>query len=68
MDRVERALHQSLRPMPVLTIFKACTTYTELVVVFLAVLELLKIGRCRTLSEGDEGNAVALRYVPKNSA
>lgn len=68
MDRVERVLHESLRPVPVLTIFKACTTYTELVVVFLAVLELLRIGRCRTLSEGDEGNAVALRYVPRNSA
>lgn len=68
MDRVERVLHESLRPVSVLTIFKACTTYTELVVVFLAVLELLRIGRCRTLSEGDEGNAVALRYVPRNSA
>ena len=63
MQRVESALHQALRPVPVRQIFQSCRTRTELVVVFLAVLELLKIGRCCTLSEGEDGNHDILRYI-----
>ena len=36
----------------------------ELVVTFLAVLELLKIGQCATVAEGEDGNTIALRYTP----
>ena len=68
MQRVEYALHQALRPVPVRQIFQSCRTRTELVVVFLAVLELLKIGRCCTLSEGEDGNAASLRYIPHGTS
>lgn len=68
MRRVEMILQQTSRPVPVWHIFRICRTRTELVVVFLSVLELLKLGRCRTLSDGEEGNAVALRYVPGGNA
>ncbi|HAM04272.1 MAG TPA: chromosome segregation protein ScpA, partial [Megasphaera sp.] len=68
MQRVEYVLHQALRPVPVRRIFQSCRTRTELIVVFLAVLELLKIGRCCTLSEGEDGNAASLRYIPHGAS
>lgn len=44
--------------------FQACRSRVELVVTFLAVLELLKVGQCVTVAEGKDGNTIALRYTP----
>ncbi len=68
MQRVTYVLRQSVRPLAVRTVFCRCRSKVELVVMFLAVLELLKLGQCQTVSEGEDGNAVALRYIPTNCA
>lgn len=64
MDRIIYRLRQSPRATAVVDIFRPCRSRVELVVTFLAVLELLKCGQCHTISEGEEGNTVALRYTP----
>ena len=63
MQRVVYQLRQAARPASVLTVFRRCRSKVELVVTFLAVLELIKLGTCHTVSEGEDGNAVALRYA-----
>ena len=50
--------------MTVEGLFRTCRSRVELVVTFLAVLELLKVGQCATVAEGEDGNTVALRYTP----
>ena len=64
MRRVVYALRQSPYPTPVAAVFRQCRSKIELVVTFLAVLELIKLGQCLTVAEEEDGNAVALRYVP----
>ncbi|MCH4166267.1 MAG: segregation/condensation protein A [Megasphaera sp.] len=68
MQRVTYILRRSQRPTAVLDVFRSCRSKVELVVTFLAVLELLKLGRCHTVSEGEDGNTVALRYMYKGNA
>lgn len=63
MERVTQLLRQTVRAVPVYTVFSACQSKVELVVTFLAVLELLKIGQCHTVADGEDGNAIALRYT-----
>lgn len=63
MRRVVYGLRRSPRPTAVLALFRRCRSGTELVVTFLAVLELIRMGRCHTVAEGEEGNAVALQYI-----
>jgi segregation and condensation protein A len=63
MQRVVYQLRQTARPASVLAVFRRCRSKVELVVTFLAVLELIKLGTCYTVSEGEDGNAVALRYA-----
>lgn len=63
MNKVVTILRQSAKPVAVLDVFRTCQTKVELVVTFLAVLELLKRGRCSTVSDGEEGNTIALRIV-----
>lgn len=63
MQRVVYQLRQSRRPSSVAGIFRQCRSKVELVVTFLAVLELIRLGSCHTVSEGEDGNAVALRYT-----
>ncbi|WP_288945056.1 ScpA family protein [Megasphaera stantonii] len=63
MQRVVYQLRQTARPASVLAVFRRCRSKVELVVTFLAVLELIKLGTCHTVSEGEDGNAVALRYA-----
>lgn len=65
MQRVAYTLRQSPWPTAVLDVFRPCRSKVELVVTFLAVLELLKLGRCHTVSDGEDGNTVALRYISK---
>lgn len=64
MRRVTYALRRSQGTMAVDAIFRTCRSRVELVVTFLAVLELLKIGQCATVAEGEDGNTIALRYTP----
>lgn len=64
MQRVAYRLRQTAGPTAVDTVFRACRSKIELVVTFLAVLEMLKLGQCHTVAEGEDGNAVALRYTP----
>lgn len=64
MQRVAYLLRQSPGATAVADVFRTCRSKVELVVTFLAVLEMLKMGRCHTLSDGEDGNAVALRYTP----
>ena len=64
MQRVAYMLRQTAGTTAVETIFRACRFKMELVVTFLAVLEMLKLGQCHTVAEGEDGNAVALRYTP----
>lgn len=68
MQRVTYILRSSRRPTAVLEVFRSCCSKVELVVTFLAVLELLKLGRCHTISDGEDGNTVALRYMYKGNA
>lgn len=63
MERVTYRLQSHVGATPVVDIFRLCRSKVELVVTFLAVLELLKRGQCQTLAEGEDGNAVALRYI-----
>ncbi len=63
MDTVLDFLRQSAKPRTVMAVFTRCRTRLELVVTFLAVLELLRTGRCRTLADGEEGNTLALQYI-----
>ena len=64
MRRVTYALRRAQGTMAVDAIFRTCRSRVELVVTFLAVLELLKIGQCATVAEGEDGNTIALRYTP----
>ena len=64
MQRVTYILRQRTGAVAVDTVFRACRSKIELVVTFLAVLEMLKLGQCHTVAEGEDGNAVALRYTP----
>lgn len=64
MQRVVYILRQTTKPTAVDMVFRACRSKMELVVTFLAVLEMLKLGQCHTVAEGEDGNAVALRYTP----
>lgn len=65
MRRVTYALRRAKGMMTAAAIFQACRSRVELVVTFLAVLELLKVGQCMTVAEGKDGNTIALRYTPK---
>ena len=65
MRRVTYALRRAKGTMTAAAIFQACRSRVELVVTFLAVLELLKVGQCMTVAEGKDGNTIALRYTPK---
>lgn len=65
MRRVTYALRRAKGTMTAAAIFQACRSRVELVVTFLAVLELLKVGQCATVAEGKDGNTIALRYTPK---
>ena len=65
MRRVTYALRRAKGTMTAAAIFQACRSRVELVVTFLAVLELLKVGQCVTVAEGKDGNTIALRYTPK---
>lgn len=63
MRRVAYALRRAPRGvLHVTAVFQQCRSRVELVVTFLAVLELLRVGRCATVAEGEDGNTVALRY------
>lgn len=64
MERVHYILRQSPKPTKVAALFRPCRSKVELVVMFLAVLELLKLGQCQTVAEGEDGNAIALRDNP----
>ena len=64
MRRVTYALRRAQGTMAVDAIFRTCRSRVELVVTFLAVLELLKVGQCATVAEGEDGNTIALRYTP----
>ena len=64
MRRVTYALRRAQGTMAVDAIFRTCRSRVELVVTFLAVLELLKVGQCATVAEGEDGNTIALRYMP----
>ncbi len=68
MRRVVYTLRRSPYPMAVVAVFRQCRSGAELVITFLAVLELIKTGQCRTVAEGEDGNAVALRYVSERNA
>lgn len=68
MRRVLYTLRRSRTPVHVDTVFQACRSRLELVVTFLAMLELLKQGRCETALEGEDGNTLALRYKPGSRA
>lgn len=68
MQRVVYLLRQTKCPVPVQHVFSRSRSKIELVVTFLAVLELLKLGQCRTVAEGNDGNAVALQYTPSRYA
>ena len=63
MNRVVDYLQEVGGPAAVTAVFSRCESRLELVITFLAVLELLKTGRCRTVSAGEEGNALALQYI-----
>lgn len=63
MNRVVDYLQEVGDPAAVTAVFSRCESRLELVITFLAVLELLKTGRCRTVSAGEEGNALALQYI-----
>ena len=63
MDHVENLLRRAQRPLAVAELFRTCRSKVELVVTFMAVLELLKRGRCGTVSDGEEGNTIALRFI-----
>ena len=63
MNRVVDYLQEVGGPAAVTAVFSWCESRLELVITFLAVLELLKTGRCRTVSAGEEGNALALQYI-----
>ena len=62
-EAVTNLLRKAREPQTVVAVFRRCRTRLELVMTFLAVLELLKVGRCRTVSDGEEGNTLALQYV-----
>lgn len=64
MRRVLYSLRRSRGALYVAAVFRACRSRVELVVTFLAVLELLKQGRCETALAGEDGNTLALRYKP----
>ena len=64
MRRVTYALRRAKGTMTAAALFQACRSRVELVVTFLAVLELLKVGQCVTVAEGKDGNTIALRYTP----
>jgi segregation and condensation protein A len=68
MQRVAVFLRQAGGAVAVLDVFRPCRTKVELVVTFLAVLELLKQGQCSTVSAGEDGNTIALRFIPKREA
>lgn len=61
MQQIERLIKQSRRPIPVRQVFLSCRNRSELVVVFLAILELLKIGHYHMVTEGEDEDAVALQ-------
>lgn len=67
MERVTYVLRRSPQATPVEAVFRSCRSKLELVVTFLAVLELLKLGQCQTVADGEDGNAIALRYKPKTT-
>ena len=62
MRRIIGYLRDIGGPVTVLSVFRLCRSKVELIVVFLAVLELLKCGQCRTVCVGKDGNTVALQY------
>lgn len=64
MRRVTYALRRAQGTMTAEAIFQTCRSRVELIVTFLAVLELLKVGQCATVAEGKDGNTIALRYTP----
>lgn len=68
MERVTYRLKSHVGATAVVDIFRLCRSKMELVVTFLAVLELLKLGQCQTLADGEDGNAVALRYIEPQGA
>ena len=63
IEAVTNLLRKAREPQTAVAVFRHCRTRLELVMTFLAVLELLKAGRCRTVSDGEEGNTLALQYV-----
>lgn len=65
MSRVASILRHAQGAVEVLSVFQTCHSRVELVVTFLAVLELLKCGQCCTISEGEDGNTIALRFISK---
>ncbi|ERT58144.1 MULTISPECIES: segregation and condensation protein A [Megasphaera] len=62
MERVKELLARQRKPVTLSDIFRSCRTKLELIITFLAVLELVKMGQCRTISDGDDGHALALQY------
>ena len=62
--RIQKEMRRNQGTMTVEGLFRTCRSRVELVVTFLAVLELLKVGQCATVAEGEDGNTVALRYTP----
>jgi len=67
MSRVASILRYASGAVEVLSVFQTCHSRVELVVTFLAVLELLKCGQCCTISEGEDGNTIALRFISKRN-
>lgn len=61
MARLDALLRSHSGPVAVLTVFRQCRSRTELVITFVAILELLKQGQCRTVSDGEDGNTIAIR-------
>jgi segregation and condensation protein A len=61
MDTIYAYVKNQGHTIAVAAVFERCRSRGELIVTFMAVLELLKLGRLGTVSDGEDGNAIALR-------
>ncbi|WP_288798946.1 ScpA family protein [uncultured Megasphaera sp.] len=61
MQRILYQLDKASQAVALYTIFAECQSKVELIVTFLAVLELLKQGKGKTIACGKDGNSIALR-------
>ena len=61
MQRILYQLDKASQAVALYAIFAECQSKVELIVTFLAVLELLKQGKGKTIACGKDGNSIALR-------